>query len=125
MAVGIVVVLVALAALRLLWESRSWPLVHDAPLMHYVAWRILEGAAPYRDIFDMNFPGVYLAHLLLLVTLGSGDLAFRAFDVGILVAATAGLWASLRPSGRVGRAGCRGAVHALSRGGRFMARRPA
>jgi hypothetical protein len=101
-AVGVVVVLVALAALRLLWESRSWPLVHDAPLMHYVAWRILEGAAPYRDIFDMNFPGVYLAHLLLLVTLGSGDLAFRAFDVGILLATAAGLWAALRPSGAWG-----------------------
>jgi hypothetical protein len=101
-AVGVVVVLVALAALRLLWESRKWPLVHDAPLMHYLAWRILEGAAPYRDIFDMNFPGVYLAHLLLLVTLGFGDLAFRAFDVGILLAAAAGLWAALRPSGAWG-----------------------
>jgi hypothetical protein len=100
--VGVVVALVALAALRLLWDSRRWPLVHDAPLMHYVAWQILEGATPYRDIFDMNFPGVYLAHLLLLVTLGAGDLAFRAFDVGILVVAAAALWAALRPSGAWG-----------------------
>jgi hypothetical protein len=37
-------------------RSLSWPLIHDAPLMHYVAWRIGEGAVPYRDLFDMNFP---------------------------------------------------------------------
>ena len=91
-------ILVALVALRLLWLSRGWPLVHDAPLMHYVAWRILEGAAPYRDLFDMNFPGVYAAHLLLLITLGTGDLAFRAFDVGLLLATGAGLWTALRGS---------------------------
>jgi hypothetical protein len=94
--VGVAVVLVALAALRLLWLSRGWPLVHDAPLMHYVAWRILEGAAPYRDLFDMNFPGAYAAHLLLLVTLGPGDATFRVFDVGLLLAVAAGLWTALR-----------------------------
>jgi len=100
--VAAAVVLVALAALRLLWASRAWPLVHDAPLMHYVAWQILEGAVPYRDLFDMNFPGVYVAHLLVLVTLGPGDLAFRAFDAGILAAVGAGLWAALRFSGAWG-----------------------
>ena len=47
----------------------GWPLVHDAPIMHYVAWRIAEGAVPYRDLFDMNFPGVYLLHLLVVTTL--------------------------------------------------------
>lgn len=96
--VGAAVVLVALATLRLLWLSRGWPLVHDAPLMHYIAWRILEGAAPYRDLFDMNFPGAYAAHILLLVTLGPGDVAFRAFDVGLLLAVGAGLWVALRGS---------------------------
>src|SRR5512145_1868814 len=48
------------------WRSRSWPLIHDAPIMHYIAWRIGEGAAPYRDLLDMNFPGVYLLHAALL-----------------------------------------------------------
>jgi hypothetical protein len=96
------VVLVGLAALRLVWLSRSWPLVHDAPLMHYIAWRILDGAAPYRDLFDMNFPGVYAAHLLLLLTLGPGDPAFRAFDLGLLVLVGAGLWSALRAFGAWG-----------------------
>jgi hypothetical protein len=93
------VALVALAGLQLLWASRGWPLVHDAPIMHYVAWRILEGATPYRDLFDMNFPGVYVAHLAVLATLGPGDLAFRLFDVALLGAASAGLWTALRSSG--------------------------
>lgn len=76
----------ALVVARLVWASRGWPLVHDAPLMHYVAWRISEGAAPYRDVFDMNFPGVYLLHLLVLRALGPGDLAWRAFDLAWLAA---------------------------------------
>jgi hypothetical protein len=96
-AIGVAVA--AVMALRLLWASRDWPLVHDAPLMHYVAWRILEGAAPYRDVFDMNFPGVYVAHALLLRALGAGDHAFRAFDVTLLAAIGGGLWAALRYSG--------------------------
>jgi hypothetical protein len=96
------VVLVALAGFRLLWASRGWPLVHDAPIMHYVAWRILDGATPYRDLFDMNFPGVYAAHLAVLATLGPGDLAFRLFDVALLGATSAGLWTALRASGAWG-----------------------
>jgi hypothetical protein len=90
---------VLVAALRLLWASRGWPLVHDAPLMHYVARRLAEGAVPYRDLFDMNFPAVYLAHRVALAALGPGDLAFRAFDLGILAVTAAGLVAGLRTLG--------------------------
>ena len=64
----------------LAWRSLGWPLVHYAPLMHYVAWRIAEGAVPYRDLFDMNFPGVYLLHLLVVRTLGAGDLPCRSTE---------------------------------------------
>jgi hypothetical protein len=74
------------------WQSLGWPLVHDAPLMHYVAWRVLDGAVPYRDVFDMNFPGVYLLHLLVVGVVGTGDLAWRAFDLawlGLTVGAAA------------------------------------
>ena len=75
----------------LVWRSLSWPLVHDAPLMHYVAWRILEGAVPYRDVFDMNFPGVYLLHLLVVWGLGTGDLAWRVFDLAWLMVLALGV----------------------------------
>jgi hypothetical protein len=75
----------------LVFRSLSWPLVHDAPLMHYVAWRISEGAVPYRDVFDMNFPGVYLLHLLVVWGLGTGDLAWRVFDLVWLMVLAGGV----------------------------------
>jgi hypothetical protein len=80
----LVIVVGVLAVMRLTWRSLTWPLVHDAPLMHYVAWRVSEGVVPYRDLFDMNFPGVYLLHLLVVRVLGTGDLAWRVFDLGWL-----------------------------------------
>jgi hypothetical protein len=76
----------AALALTLAWRSRSWPLVHDAPILHYIAWRIGDGAVPYRDVFDMNQPGVYLLHLGLLKTFGAGDVAWRVFDLAWLAA---------------------------------------
>jgi hypothetical protein len=85
----------------LIWRSLDWPLVHDAPLMHYVAWRMLEGGVPYRDVFDMNVPGVYLLHLLVVATAGTGDAAWRAFDLAWMalgalgVAAFAWRWGAL------------------------------
>jgi len=44
-------------AFALVYLSLDWPLINDGPLMHYVAWLMHQGAVPYRDIFDMNFPG--------------------------------------------------------------------
>jgi hypothetical protein len=68
------------------WHSRGWPLIHDAPIMHYIAWRIGQGDAPYRDLLDMNFPGVYLLHGALLWLAGAGDVAWRVFDLAFLAA---------------------------------------
>jgi hypothetical protein len=92
-------------ALYVGWWSRSWPLIHDAPLMHYIAWRIDHGAVPYRDVFDMNFPGVYLLHLLVLKTLGAGDVAWRAFDLGWLGVTALAIAALAAPWGRLAAAG--------------------
>jgi hypothetical protein len=82
----------------------GWPLVHDAPLMHYVAWRIGEGAVPYRDVFDMNFPGVYVLHLLVVRVLGTGDLAWRLFDLAWLAMVALGAAAFAAPWGRLAAA---------------------
>jgi hypothetical protein len=95
----------ALAVGRLGWLSRGWPLVHDAPIMHYVAWRILDGAVPYRDLFDMNFPGVYLVHMAILGSLGPGDAAWRAFDLGWLMFTAASIAALAAPWGVVASLG--------------------
>jgi hypothetical protein len=85
----------AAAAAGLTVASLRWPLVHDAPLMHYIAARLLAGDAPYRDLFDMNLPGVYLAHVLGLVLFGAGDAGFRAFDLAVLAGIAGGLAVAL------------------------------
>jgi len=87
-------------ALWLVVRSLSWPLVHDAPLMHYVAWLMTTGVVPYRDVFDMNFPGVYLVHLLVVRLLGVGDLAWRLFDLTWLALTAALLACFAWPWGR-------------------------
>jgi hypothetical protein len=91
---GAVVVGFGLLVVVLLVGSLPWPLIQDAPVMHYIAWRIGEGDVPYRDLYDINQPGVYVLHLALLRTLGAGDGAWRAFDLAWL-AATAGAVALL------------------------------
>jgi len=84
----------------LAWQSRGWPLVHDAPIMHYIAWRIADGAVPYRDLFDMNFPGAYLLHLLVIRVLGPGDLPWRLFDLTWLAATALAAAVFAAPWGR-------------------------
>jgi len=106
-ALGGVIVVAGFGALVLvlLVFSLPWPLIQDAPVQHYIAWRIGEGDVPYRDLYDINQPGVYVLHLALLRTLGAGDAAWRAFDIAWL-AATAGALALLaRPWGAVPAAG--------------------
>lgn len=83
----------------LAWRSRGWPLIHDAPILHYLAWRIGEGAAPYRDLFDMNAPGTYLVHLAVLGAFGPGDVAWRVFDLGCLAAGALAVAALAAPWG--------------------------
>ena len=96
-----VLVVAAFGALTVLlaWRSLTWPLIHDVALMHYAAWRIGDGAIPYRDLFDMNQPGTYLIHLAVLGTLGGGDLAWRIVDLAWLAATAAAIAAFAAPWG--------------------------
>ncbi|HWM76589.1 MAG TPA: glycosyltransferase family 39 protein, partial [Methylomirabilota bacterium] len=86
-------------ALYLGWRSWSWPLIHDAPIMHYVAWLVAQGAVPYRDVFDMNVPGVYLLHLGVIRVLGEGDGVWRFFDLAWLGLTSAALFGFSRRMG--------------------------
>ena len=97
-ALGIIGVMVA-------WWSLPWPLVHDAPILHYIARRIAVGDVPYRDLFDMNQPGAYLLHLGVVSLLGDGDFAWRAFDLGWLVITAIAAAVFARPWGVVAAAG--------------------
>jgi len=82
------------ALLYFLW-SWHWPLVGDASLIHYIAFLIERGWAPYRDLGDMNMPGSYLIELAAMHLLGPGALAWRLFDFTLLAAATAAFFSIL------------------------------
>jgi hypothetical protein len=101
------VVVVGLGALAawLTWTSLPWPLIHDAPIMHYIATRIAAGDVPYRDLFDMNMPGVYVLHLVVVSTLGTGDFAWRMFDLTWLAAGAVAIAAFAAPWGHTAAGG--------------------
>jgi len=78
------------AFVYLIVHTSHWPLMQDAPVIHYVNFLTDHGMAPYRDIGDMNMPGAYLIERLGVLVFGPGDLAFRLYDfslMGILIAA--------------------------------------
>ncbi|MGA7522139.1 MAG: glycosyltransferase family 39 protein [Acidobacteriaceae bacterium] len=75
-----------------------WPLVGDASLMHYVAFLMNHGRFPYRDVAEINMPGAFLTDDAVMHTLGPGSLAWRLFDLLLIVAATAAMVAIARPN---------------------------
>jgi hypothetical protein len=72
------------------WSWR-WPLVGDASLIHYICFLMDHGMAPYRDLGDMNMPGVYMIEWAVMHTYGAGDMAWRIFDFTLMAAATASI----------------------------------
>jgi hypothetical protein len=81
-------VAVALAWLtRVLLRTLDWPLTDDGCMFHYVAWQVAQGAVPYRDVFDFQFPGTLFLHLGFVRLFGTGDAAWRMFDLAGLASA--------------------------------------
>jgi hypothetical protein len=84
------------ALLYFLWSWR-WPLVGDASLMHYIAFLIERGWAPYRDLGDMNMPGSFLIEMAAMHLFGAGALAWRLFDFALLAIASASFFSITGP----------------------------
>lgn len=68
-----------------------WPLTGDAAIMHYVVFLIDHGRKPYRDFADINMPGAWLTHFVVIHVAGSGSLTWRLFDYLLMVLATVGM----------------------------------
>jgi hypothetical protein len=83
----------------LLWRSLGWPLVGDATIFHFIGNQVLLGEIPYRDIFDINMPLVYGLHAALVLAGGTGDLAWRIFDLSALALMVLCVCGLLRPAG--------------------------
>ena len=95
-------VFISLTALFLfeLAVSLGWRMMHDTPLLHYVAFLIDKfDYVPYKDIFETSLPGTLLFHLLIGKLFGYGDLAFRITDIVLLCTLSGFTWGIIRPFG--------------------------
>ena len=63
----------------------NWHLVNDAAQIDYVCFLMDHGLSPYKDIVEMNMPGIYLINGAVMHTLGAGPLAWRFFDLVVLL----------------------------------------
>lgn len=67
--------------------SLRWPIAHDeAPLFYEAFLMQSEGRIPYRDIFDFQMPGSYIAYYALGLVSGFGPFRIRILDLLILAA---------------------------------------
>ena len=89
--------LLGAAALCILVSTWRWPLIWDAQVFHYVNFLIAHGFAPYREIVDMNLPGIYLIDGWVIKVFGPGDLAWRIFDFTLLGTLCLAMVAIARP----------------------------
>ncbi|AXC11039.1 hypothetical protein ACPOL_1695 [Acidisarcina polymorpha] len=89
----------SLSALFFIWKSIHWPIIGDASLMHYAVFLMNHGAAPYRDIYELNMPGSYLVEWVVMHTFGGGALGWRLFDLFLSLSATAAMMVIARPQG--------------------------
>ena len=85
-------------ALITLWFSRYQPIEMDLAMMHYTAFLINEKhLLLYRDIFENNFPGPFLFHVLIGKIFGYGAQPIRFLDACILFSMAALSWKILSP----------------------------
>jgi len=83
--------------------SWRWPLVVDTPLMCYIAQRIRQGAVPYRDLFDMNFPGTYLVYMLVESLPFGIEASCHLANTLLVAVSVAGICSCMRSCGQASR----------------------
>ena len=80
-----------LAAATVVWDiaaSWHWPLYHDAQIFYFGGHLILHGGMPYRDLFIMDFPLIFVINAVAIALLSwlGPDVGMRVTDLLGLVA---------------------------------------
>ncbi|MGC2402962.1 MAG: hypothetical protein WA510_24445 [Acidobacteriaceae bacterium] len=78
-------------------RTAHWKQVNDPAQLHYLCFLMDHGMAPYRDILEVNMPGIYLVNWSVMHSLGGGSAAWRAFDIGLVVIAAWAMVVIARP----------------------------
>ena len=79
------------------FRTAHWKQVNDAAQIHYLCFLMDHGMAPYRDLLEINMPGIYLVNWSVMHTLGGGSAAWRIFDFGLMGLAAWAMIAIARP----------------------------
>jgi len=81
-------VLILLAALLIAQAAFSlqWPIAHDEAPLFYEAFLMQNGQVPYKDFFDFQMPGSFIAYYLLGIVSNFGAFRIRILDLAILAA---------------------------------------
>ena len=95
------VVLILLAALLIAQAAFSlqWPIAHDVAQLFYEAFLMQNGAIPYKDFFDFQMPGSFIAYYLLGLASGFGPLRIRILDLILLAAISSITYLAMRRFG--------------------------
>jgi hypothetical protein len=75
----------------------SWPQVNDPAQISYMCFLMDHGRAPYKDIIELNMPGIYLVNWAVMHGLGESALAWRLFDLLLMTIMGAAMIAIARP----------------------------
>jgi hypothetical protein len=83
---SILLVLLAAYLLTQAVYSTCWQIAHDEAPLLYEAFLMQSGQMPYRDLFDFQMPGSFLAYFVLGSLSGFDAFRLRLLDLLILVA---------------------------------------
>ena len=97
------ILLILLAALLIVQAgySTQWPIAHDeAPLFYEAFLMRAAGLVPYRDLFDFQMPGSFVAYSVLGFFSGFDSFRIRILDLLILTALLAITFLAMRRFGK-------------------------
>ena len=84
---NILLILLAVLLVVQAGYSTQWPITHDeAPLFYEAFLMRAEGLVPYRDLFDFQMPGSFVAYSILGFLSGFDSFRIRILDLIILTA---------------------------------------
>src|ERR1700677_4727403 len=78
-------------------STAHWKQVNDPAQLSYLCFLMDHGMAPYRDLLEINMPGIYLVNWSVMHMLGEGSWAWRTFDFSLLGAAAWAMIVIARP----------------------------
>src|SRR3954452_7075662 len=85
-------------AAAILVPELSFPLARDQGVFACVAERMLHGALPYRDVWEIKPPPIYLVYTAILGAFGRSALAIHAADLITALLVSSLLYRLGRPS---------------------------